>query len=151
MKEFSLNLLATFVLLLLLSVEKIFGQPLLFFAGVLLIYSKRKDWTQVLISLLLGLILSVYYLLPLWSGPAIIGVLFLGFGYLSKIISSHSLRLLMMVILESSLMFYLIKMPFSWQVFLYQLLLFMLLCLFLLFIAGVGFRTQRIRMSERLK
>ena len=121
MKNLSLYLLAGLVLLLLLSVERLFGQPFLFFAGVLIIYPKSNEWTKILISLLLGLTLSVYYLLPLWSGPAILGILFLGFEYLKKVVSSHSLRLLIMVVFESLLMFYLIKMSFSWQVFFYQL------------------------------
>lgn len=151
MKEVFFYLFYAIFLVLVLSFERVFGLPVLYLAGVIIIFSRINGMAQIFMSAILGFVLAVFYSFSFWLGVGLTGFILFGFSYLKKFITSSSLRLLILVLLANLLISF--RINYSWEFWsiIYHLAILLVLFLVLIFMAGINVNKSGIRISKRFR
>lgn len=143
------NLLLIILLFFILSMERVFGLPILFVAGLLILYSKVEARYQLFLSIFFGVALAVFYSFSLWIGVLLIGILLLNFESFKRYLTSNSLRLLISVLLTNLSIYFLTTPTLSWAWGIYHLASFCIVIIILLFMIGINLSGSSLRISRR--
>ena len=150
MRTFFYLLLILF-LILLLSFERSLGLPVLFFSFITIFFSRLKKSSQVMIAIFLGIFLAVIYVISFWLAISIIALCLFSFDQLKKIITSNTLRLLLVVFLVNCLIFLIKNFHLNQFFVVYHFIITSTLFFILFFMAGIGFKKNSIKLSKRMR
>lgn len=149
MRKIIYYLAITIVIIFVLTIERVFGLPLWFFTLTMVGFSKLNDWTQFLLTFILGLFLSAIYNLSFSVGVLLVGLSFLFFQKTAFKIRSNTLRLLTVILFSNFIIYFLSQPVITIWYLAYHLLMVVVINIGLLLIAGLRFRSKKVMFSKR--
>lgn len=138
-------------LIFLLSIERSFGLPVLFFSLITIFFSRIARGQQALVSIFLGMIFGVLYVLPFWLAVGLVASNLFFFDRLKKVITSSSLRLLLIVFLSNIVIFQVKTFYPDFLFIFYHLVVLLILLTIMFFMAGIGVNKNNMKLSKRFK
>lgn len=149
MRETGKSIVIIFLLTMVISLEKIFGLPLFFCVGVMVLTARLSLQGKNMVAVVLGLVLAVMYQVPFWLGIMLLAGQVCLFWNLERITPSVNRRLLLSVVVSNLLLAIWLRLTPTLQVVGYHFVSVTVLTIILYLVQGWRYGPSLLGVSRR--